>query len=100
MKVAAYALFGAGCHIHGLIEGLSQAERGVTECCRSARPDPAFTGMIRQAPQVRRVAVHAGWADPEPQAGQRHVTAKHQHEGPGINTATALATLGSVVHGA
>ena len=36
--------------------------RSVRECCRSARPDPAFAWMTRRAPQVKRVAVHAGWA--------------------------------------
>jgi hypothetical protein len=78
MRVALYRKETVERHVHRKKEGVSQAEKSVRECCQSARPGPASALVVRRTPQVRRVAVAAGWADSEPQAGRRRVTAKHQ----------------------
>jgi hypothetical protein len=62
MDVATYVLFSVGCHIHGQIEGSARRKECEGALPGASRPDPAFAWMIRRAPQVKRVAVRAGWA--------------------------------------
>src|ERR1700678_986656 len=62
MDVATYVLFSVGCHIQGQIEGTARRKECEGALPGASRPEPAFAWMIRRAPQVKRVAVHAGWA--------------------------------------
>ena len=62
MRVALYGKETVERHVHGKSNGFSQAEMSMRKCCRSARPDPAFTWMIRRVSRVRQVAVHTRWA--------------------------------------